>query len=189
VDLGYAQYLGQGMPSCYSCDRAYDGEDSKALIGFWTGFFKEHREVLTTDVVHLLRPNGVDLDGAVHVQPDANATFRAVGHLFNPRGSVLTAADTGGALARDPATGERTLLRVPLYYAGLAAGAEVEVQLMESILSEGGKGVDAAKLAAKGLVSERSSRTLNGKAELMLPYPSDGIRPHSFLFFFVAPKQ
>ena len=48
VDLGYAQYLGQGIPSCYSCDRAYDGEDSKALISFWTTFFKDHREVLTT---------------------------------------------------------------------------------------------------------------------------------------------
>ena len=26
---------------------------------------------------------------------------------------------------------------------------------------------------------------LNSKAELMLPYPKEGIRPHSFLFFFV----
>jgi hypothetical protein len=35
VDLMYAQYLGQGIPSCYNCDRAYDGEDSKQLIAFW----------------------------------------------------------------------------------------------------------------------------------------------------------
>ena len=120
----------------------------------------------------------------MHVQPDSNSTFRAVGHLFNPRGSVLTAADTINTLSKDPATGERTELRVPLYllrttdlsskscnsplllcplmadalsrrryYSGLKPGAEVQVQLMETILSEDGKTVDKAKLSAKGTYS------------------------------------
>ena len=46
--------LGQGIPSCFSCDRAYDGEDSKQLIAFWISFFKTHRALLTTDLIHLL---------------------------------------------------------------------------------------------------------------------------------------
>jgi hypothetical protein len=165
-------------------------------------FFKEHRSLLTTDMIHLLRPNGVDIDGAVHVQPDAaaaaaaaatsgggGAAYRAVGHLFNPRGSTLTAADTHNALAKDAASGRRTLLRVPLYYAGLSPGATVEVEWVVSVLADDGLSVDQARLAAKGRVGGGEGKLklkLNDRSELLLPFPGDGVRPHSFAFFFVA---
>jgi hypothetical protein len=86
-----------------------------------------------------------------------------VGHLFNPRDSRLTATDTNRALSVDAATGRRTLLRVPLYYAGLAPGSSVEVQWMESVLADDARSVDAARLARGGLVGGRVSMRLNGR--------------------------
>lgn len=149
VDLAYAQYLGQGIPSCFSCERAFDGEDSKLLIRYWIDFFKRHRSLLTTDLIHLLRPNGVDLDGTVHVQPDAAQTnnsspYRALGHIFNPRDTHLSVAQASRVLAKDPRSGNRTLLRVPLYYAGLEAGSGVDVRWMASVVADDGRTVDRA---------------------------------------------
>ena len=196
VDLAYAQYLGQGMPSCFNCDRVHDGEASKQLIAFWISFFKDHRSLLTTDLIHLLRPNGLDVDGALHVQPDAAAAaagpgpaYRAIGHLFNPRATALTASATRYSLARNATTGERNLLRVPLYYTGLKPESEVEVQWVESVLADDGLSVDKERLALKGKVGPTLQLRLNDKSELMLPFPTGGLRPHSFAFFFVAPAR
>ena len=124
------------------------------------------------------------------MQPDpsaSNSSYRAIGHLFNPRATVLHAADTKYSLTKT-ASGVRTLLCVPLYYSALEAGSAVEVQWMESILADDGRSVDAARLAEKGIVGKTSLR-LNDKAELMLPFPAAGIRPHSFLFFFVSKSE
>ena len=99
IDLTMAQYLGQGITSCNNCDRVFDGADSKALLSFWLAWFRRHRSLLTTDVIHLLRPNGRDIDATVHVDRNASARYRAVGlwrmgggHLLPPlRASSLAA--------------------------------------------------------------------------------------------------
>ena len=216
IDLGYAQYLGQGMPSCYSCDRVYDGSDSKTLITHWIRWFKTHRALLTSDLIHILRPNSRDGDATVHVLRAAGTAgspgvgkYRAVGHIFNPLPVLMTANLTNGlsqaplqslsphqggsvSMVEDGSKSshrrtmhrERNLLRVPLYYAQLAAGTEVDVQWVESILADDGSRVDPVRAKASGLVGAPVRFTLTARAELMLPLPN--IRPHSFMFFLVS---
>ena len=188
IDLEQAQYLGQGIASCNNCDRIFDGPASKMLNTFWNRWFKEHRQLLTAPLVHMLRPNGHDVDVMAHMQNNASARYRALGHMFNPLGVPLTANMSNG-LSRDPATGRRSMLRVPLYYSGLKPSEQVALSFVTSVLSDDGKSVDQEKLKAGGRITVRgfpTKLTLNAQSELMLPMELlPPIRPHSFIFFFV----
>ena len=68
--------------------------------------YKRHRSVLDSDILHLRRPDGRDVDGILHVNPGGEPRGLAV--FFNP---------TGRAIAKTVA--------VPLYYTGLEGLAQV----------------------------------------------------------------
>jgi hypothetical protein len=58
-----------------------------------------------------------------------------------------------------------------------------------SVLADDGLSVDQARLAAKDRVRAEEGKLklkLNDRSELLLPFPTDGVRPHSFAFFFVV---
>ena len=65
----------------------------------------------------------------------------------------------------------------------------MEVEWVESVLADDGLSVDAERLAAKGKVpgGAKLRLELNGRAEMLLPFPSAGLQPHSFAFFLVKP--
>ena len=47
--------------------RIYDADATKAVVKKWVGFYKRHREILESDIIHLRRPDGRGLDGIMHV--------------------------------------------------------------------------------------------------------------------------
>ena len=104
-----ATNLGAGVQACWRGPRLYDTDATRELVAKWVAWFKRHREVLESDLVHLRRADGRDLDGWLHVNPRGEE--RALGMLFNP----LPVARTKE-------------LEIPLYYAGLAATASVQVE-------------------------------------------------------------
>ena len=57
----------------------------------WVSWFKEYREILEADVIHLRRPDARDWDGLLHVDPDLDRRGLAV--LYNP---LLTPGAGGG---------------------------------------------------------------------------------------------
>ena len=66
----------------------------------WIDFYKAHRAILESDVIHLRRADGCDVDGIVHVNPQP--TTRALIMVFNPLETEVV----------------RTW-KIPLYYAGI----------------------------------------------------------------------
>ncbi len=46
----------------------------------WVAFYKAHRAILDSDVLHLRRPDGRDWDGLLHVNPDLPTRGLAVIH-------------------------------------------------------------------------------------------------------------
>ena len=104
----FANLLGYGAQACYRGPRLYDTAETKALVKKWVNFYKTHREVLDSDIIHLRRPNGQDWDGIVHVNPQGRE--KAMAFFYNP----LTAE-----MKRD--------IRVPLYYAGFVNKAQVSI--------------------------------------------------------------
>ena len=100
--------LGYGAQACYRGPRLYDAPETKALVSKWVSWFKAHREILESDVMHLRRADGRDWDGVLHVNPMLKTKGMAL--LFNPTEQPLTRE-----------------LRLPLYYTGLTQTAKLKI--------------------------------------------------------------
>jgi len=101
-----ANLFGAGVQACYRGPRLYDEEETKSLVKSWVDFYKQHRAILDSDLLHLRRADGRDWDGWLHVNP--HLAERGLAFLYNP-------------LSREI---ERQI-RLPLYYTGLTDAAVV----------------------------------------------------------------
>ena len=101
-----AQYLGAGVAACYRGFRIYDTPETKAVVEKWVGFYKKYRDILTSDIVHVRRPDMQALDCFMHVNPSLET--RALAMVFNPAPYFIV-----------------TELSLPLYYTGLTEDARV----------------------------------------------------------------
>lgn len=99
--------LGYGAQSCYRGPRLYDAPETKAMVQKWVRWFKDRRDILESDVIHLRRADGRRIDGVVHVNPALPTKALAV--CYNPTAQALTEE-----------------LEIPLHYAGLRGRATLE---------------------------------------------------------------
>ncbi|HVN05401.1 MAG TPA: hypothetical protein VMT86_13340 [Bryobacteraceae bacterium] len=108
----YQRHLEQnftaGVQACYRGPRLYDSEETRVVVKRWVDFYKQHRGILESDVVHMRRPDGRDYDAILHVNPALREKGLAV--LHNPLDTPLT----------------RTV-RLPLYYTGLTTTASIRI--------------------------------------------------------------
>ncbi len=77
-----AQNFGWGVQACYRGPRLHDTEETKVVVKKRVDFYKAYRDILESDVVHLRRADGRDLDGILHVNPQLKT--RALAVFFNP---------------------------------------------------------------------------------------------------------
>lgn len=96
----WAQNFGSGVMAAYRGPRLYDTEQTKAVVKKWVDFYKEHRDILNSDIIHVRRPTGRDIDVMLHVNPRLKTKGLAM--VYNP--------------LDQPA---RRTLWLPLYYTGL----------------------------------------------------------------------
>lgn len=130
-----AQNFGCGVQACYRGPRLYDTDDTRAVVKKWTSFYRKHREILDSDIIHVRRPDGQGLDCMMHV--NAQVREKALAMVFNPTDSGL-----------------RTDLTLPLYYTGLTKKAVLREQGGEARtcrLSRDYKITVPVRLAAKGI--------------------------------------
>ena len=99
--------FGAGVQACWRGPRLYDTEKTKNLVAKWVAFYKQHRGILDSDIVHLRRADGVDWDGIMHVNPQLKE--KGFISLYNPLAVAI----------------KRTI-NVPLYYTGLEKKAVVK---------------------------------------------------------------
>ena len=109
-ELMLASNLALGVQACYRGPRLYDGEETRALVRKWVGWFKEYRDILESDLIHGRRADGRDIDWMLHVNPALPRKGMLI--VFNP--------------LDEPVTGRS--LRVPLYYTGLTDVASIREQ-------------------------------------------------------------
>jgi hypothetical protein len=101
-----ANLFGAGVIACYRGPRLYDTDETKAVVKRWVEFYKQHREVLNADLLHLRRADGRDLDYILHVNPAGQE--KGLLMVYNPLEQEVS----------------RTL-RIPLYYTGKTDTASV----------------------------------------------------------------
>jgi hypothetical protein len=100
------QYYGSGVQACYRGPRLYDTDSTRELVARTIRWYKQYRDILNGDIIHLRRADGRDWDGIMHVDP--HGKIKGFLLLYNP-------LDT--SLART--------ITVPLHYTGLSARAVI----------------------------------------------------------------
>ena len=101
-----ANLFGAGVQACYRGPRLFDTEETKAVVKKWVDFYKAHRAILDSDLIHLRRADGRDWDGWLHVNPQLPECGLAM--FYNPLDEPI----------------ERRL-KLPLYYTGVTDRAAV----------------------------------------------------------------
>ena len=101
-----ANNFGAGVQACYRGPRLYDAPETEAVVKKWVSWFKEYREILESDIVHVRRADGRDIDYFLHVNP--NGKQRGLAMIYNPLDEAV----------------ERNV-RLPLYYTGLTGRARI----------------------------------------------------------------
>lgn len=95
------QYYGAGIQACYRGPRLYDTEKTKQTVIKVINWYKQYRDILNADIIHLRRADGRDWDGILHVDPALPEKGLAM--LYNPTKERIT----------------RTI-QLPVYYTGLS---------------------------------------------------------------------
>ncbi len=104
-----ANNFGAGVQACWRGPRLYDSDETKALVKKWVTWFKDHRGILESDIIHGRRADGRDVDYLVHVNPHLKQ--RALVMIHNPLNIAV----------------EREIT-LPLYYTGLTNTALIRVE-------------------------------------------------------------
>lgn len=104
-----ANNLGAGVQACYRGPRLYDSDATREMLAKWVAWFKDYRDILESDIIHLRRADGRDLDYVLHVNPKLKR--RGLLMVYNPLGEAV----------------ERKTV-VPLKYTGLTEKAIVREQ-------------------------------------------------------------
>ena len=101
-----ANLFGAGVQACYRGPRLYDTEATRAVVKRWVDFYKAHRAILDSDIIHVRRADGRDVDCLLHVNPRLKT--RALAMVYNPLDRPVS-----------------RVLTLPLHYTGLTDTAIV----------------------------------------------------------------
>jgi len=96
-------HLGYGVQPCVRGPRLYDAPETKEMLLRTVGWFKAHRAMLESDVIHLRRADGRRMDAVLHVDAKHRKGMLLV---YNPTGKDVSET-----------------IDVPLYYTGLHGSA------------------------------------------------------------------
>lgn len=97
--------LALGVQACYRGPRLFDSAETQAVVKEQVDWFKAHRDILESDLIHGRRADGRDLDWMLHVNPDLDEKGMLL--VFNPLDVAVS-----------------KLLTVDLYYTGLTENAK-----------------------------------------------------------------
>lgn len=127
--------LGCGVQACWRGPRLFDGDATRAVVAAQVAWFKAHRDLLESDLIHGRRADGRELDWMLHANP-----------RLDPPGMLVVWNPLDRPVARE--------LTVDLYYTGLAGAARVRAGTdgaTRSIALDGrGRGRIAVEVPALG---------------------------------------
>ena len=101
--------IGMGIQSALRGPRLYDTEDTKQMVTRVVSWYKKYRDILESDIIHLRRADGRDIDYMMHVNPE-----------LKEKGFLLVFNSTDKVI--------RKKITVPLYYTGLIETAKIREQ-------------------------------------------------------------
>jgi hypothetical protein len=101
-----ADLFGAGVQAAYRGSRLYDAPETRDLVRKWVSFYKKHRLILDSDIIHVRRADGRSPDAILHVNPAGEE--KGLLMVYNP---------LDHAIKQD--------LTINIYYTGLDTRASV----------------------------------------------------------------
>jgi hypothetical protein len=101
-----ADLFGAGVQAAYRGPRLYDTPQTLELVKKWVTFYKKHRLILDSDIIHVKRAEGRGIDAILHVNPAGDEKGLLI--VFNPLGHSI-----------------KETLSVNVYYTGLDGNVTV----------------------------------------------------------------
>jgi len=83
-----ANLFGAGVQACYRGPQIYDTPETREVVKTWVDFYKKHRRVLDSDIIHVRRPDGKDYDAILHVDP--TGIEKGLLMVYNPLPKEIT---------------------------------------------------------------------------------------------------
>lgn len=114
--------LGFGAQACYRGFRLFDTPATEKMVREQVAWFKAHRAILESDIIHLRRADGQSMDAILHVNPTLPEQAMLI--VWNPSTEA-----------------QKMTLDVPLHYAGLREKCSV---------SESGRSAKNVKISPEG---------------------------------------
>jgi len=99
-------YFGTGIMACYRGSRLYDTEATRKVVSGWVKFYRKHQDILDSDIIHVRRPDGRNVDCMLHANPEL--TEKGLALIWNPTDKPLQREFT-----------------LPLYYTGIKNRASI----------------------------------------------------------------
>jgi hypothetical protein len=90
--------------AAYRGPRLYDSSKTLDLVKKWVSFYKKHRNILNSDIIHVKRADGRDIGAILHVNP--RGMEKGLLMVYNPLDHPV-----------------RQILKVNVYYTGLGGKA------------------------------------------------------------------
>jgi hypothetical protein len=129
------QYLASGCGFGILGLEIYDTPETKAMVSQCFDWFREYRDILTSEIIHISRPNGRNLDCMLHVNPTLKRKGMVV--VFNPTDNDM-----------------EKKIKIPLYYTGLKEKVTVKHEGIEAtsfILNDKREVLLPVKIKAQGI--------------------------------------
>jgi hypothetical protein len=101
-----ADLFGAGVQAAWRGKRLYDAPETMELVKEWVYFYKKHRAILDSDIIHIKRADGREPDAILHVNPAI--TEKGMLMVYNPLGHEV-----------------KTDMTINIYYTGLKKSATV----------------------------------------------------------------
>lgn len=105
-EVRLANLFGSGVQAAWRGVELYDTDETKAVVKKWVDFYKSHRDILDSDIIHIRRPDGRDYDGILHANP-----------FLKNKGLLMLYNPTDKEIKKE--------IKVPLYYTGISKTAKI----------------------------------------------------------------
>ena len=98
--------LSSGVTGVFRGNRLYDTDKTEDMVKKMVDWYRKYKAILDSDIIHLRRADGRDIDYILHVNP--NLEEKGMLMVYNPLAESV-----------------KKKIRVPLYYTGITASAIV----------------------------------------------------------------
>ena len=72
------QYFSYAVAATIRGNELYDNNATRDVVRNWVNYYKKYRSILISDIIHIVRPNNINIDAILHVN-----------HMLNPCGMLI----------------------------------------------------------------------------------------------------